>query len=84
MGSRLAECFYLSGIRLVETGAIESQAHDAPTDVERELEWAVLEADLTGHVSSQEIQRFKTLDEQAWARGERLLHVPTYFAWGQV
>ena len=84
MGSRLAESFYQAGIRLVETGAIESQAHDAPTDVERELEWAVLEADLTGHVSSQEIQRFKTLDEQAWARGERLLHVPTYFAWGQV
>jgi hypothetical protein len=25
----------------------------------------------------------KALDQQARARGERKLHVPTYFAWGR-
>jgi SAM-dependent methyltransferase len=55
-----------------------------PASGERGLEWAVLEADLAGIVPVQEIQRMKLLDEQAWERGERVLSVPTYFAWGQV
>ena len=44
----------------------------------------VLEADLAGMVPVEEIRRLKRLDEDAWSRGERLLHVPTYFAWGRV
>ena len=84
LGGRLAALFDQTGIRLVETGAIESQENDASTSVERELEWAVLENDLRGSVPLGEIQRLKKLDELAWARGERILHVPTYFAWGQV
>jgi len=84
LGGRLAESFYQAGIELIETGAIEGQGRDAPSAVERELEWAVLEADLAGHIPNQEIQRLKALDGQAWARGERILHVPTYFVWGRV
>ena len=84
LGGRLAELFYEAGIKLVETGAIESQRNDAQTSAEQEMEWAVLGADLAGFVSVDEIQRLKKLDEQAWARGERKLHVPTYFAWGRV
>ena len=49
-----------------------------------ELEWAVLEGDLADSVPMEEIQRLKELDKGAWARGERTLHVPTYFAWGRV
>ena len=55
-----------------------------PTPAERNLEWAVLETDLAGWVPAQEVSRMKLLDEQAWERGERVLHVPTYFAWGKV
>jgi SAM-dependent methyltransferase len=55
-----------------------------PTSAERNLEWAVLETDLAGSIPAQEIRRMKLLDEQAWERGERVLHVPTYFAWGKV
>jgi ubiquinone/menaquinone biosynthesis C-methylase UbiE len=84
LGGRLAEIFYQAGIELIETGAIESQRGAAPTYVEWELEWAVLENDLAGSVSAEEIQRLKALDKQAWAHGERVLHVPTYFAWGRV
>ncbi|HEY5270869.1 MAG TPA: methyltransferase domain-containing protein [Anaerolineales bacterium] len=55
-----------------------------PASAERDLEWAVLEDDLAGWVPAQEVRRMKLLDEQAWERGERVLHVPTYFAWGEV
>lgn len=55
-----------------------------PTPAERNLEWEVLEADLAGWVPVEEIRMMKFVDEQAWERGERVLHVPTYFAWGIV
>jgi len=57
---------------------------DLPGSVERDLEWAVLEQDLAGWVPAQKVRRMKLLDKQAWERGERVLHVPTYFAWGGV
>jgi SAM-dependent methyltransferase len=81
-GSRLAETFFQAGIKLNETGTIQGMRND-PTAEEREREWAVLESDLAGLVPESEIQKMKHLDQQAWARGERVLHVPTYFAWGQ-
>ncbi len=51
-----------------------------PASAEWDLEWEVLESDLAGWVPAQEIHRMKLMDEQAWERGERVLHVPTYFA----
>ena len=83
-GGRLAETFYQAGIQLVETGAIESQGDDARTAAEWELEWEVLEADLAGSVPALDVRPLKEIDERARALGERILHVPTYFAWGRV
>lgn len=84
LGGRIAELFHQAGIELVETGAIEGRGSDALTSAERELEWAVLENDLADFVPKEKIKRLKKLDAQAWTRGERVLHVPTYFAWGRV
>lgn len=84
LGGGLAELFYQAGIELVETGAIESHEKEALTSTEWELEWAVLENDLTGLVPEDEIQPLKKLDREAWTRGERILHVPTYFVWGRI
>jgi len=82
-GGQLAETFHRAGINLVETGPIQGEAGiRAPR--EREQEWAVIEADLAGLVPAEEIQRLRIADEQAWARGQRILHVPTFFAWGKV
>ncbi len=82
-GSRLAETFFQAGIKILETGTIQGAGNEASVN-EREMEWAVLKADLAEFVPDEEIQKMKLLDEQAWERGERVLHVPTYFAWGQV
>lgn len=81
-GARLAGTFFQAGIPLVETGVIQS-AKEASTPGERELEWAALESDLAGSGPGVDLQKMKRLDEQAWARGERVLEVPTYFAWGR-
>jgi SAM-dependent methyltransferase len=90
LGSRLAHLFQQAGIRLIETGPLQTgSASGNPSGrqilspEEWELEWAVLQDDLAGQVPEQELKRMKRLDQQAWERGERVLHVPTYFAWGR-
>jgi SAM-dependent methyltransferase len=83
LGGQLGDLFSRAGIELVETGAMQRAEH-TPSPAERELEWAVFESDLAGFVPSEDLQRMKSLDEAAWARGERRLHVPTYFAWGKI
>jgi SAM-dependent methyltransferase len=82
LGARLADLFSRAGIRLVETGTIQSTDH-APSPEEWQLEWAVIESDLAGLIPRDYIQTMKRLDQEAWVRGERVLHVPTYFAWGR-
>lgn len=82
-GARLAESFFRAGIELLETGTIQSGEGEASPE-EWEMEWAVIEADLAGSVPGADIQRMKLLDQAARERGERVLHVPTHFAWGRV
>jgi SAM-dependent methyltransferase len=84
LGSRLAALFRQAGIRPIETGTLHASGERLPAPGQRDLEWELLEADLAGLVTAQEIRRMKLMDEQAWERGERVLHVPTYFAWGIV
>ncbi len=84
LGRRLAELFAQAGLRILETGTLRDQEARRPTQTERLLEWAVLEADLAGSIPEGEISRLKGIDEQAWSSGERRLYVPTYFAFGTV
>jgi ubiquinone/menaquinone biosynthesis C-methylase UbiE len=81
-GSSLAETFLRAGIRLVEAGPIQGGVvMKSPKDWEKE--WDVIESDLAGIVPGDEIQKMKKLDEAAFRSGERVLHVPTFFAWGK-
>jgi SAM-dependent methyltransferase len=84
LGSRLADLFRQAGIPPIETGSLSRQEGGLSTPEERDLEWAVLESDLAGWFPDQKIRRMKAMDEQAWRMGRRVLHVPTYFAWGRV
>ena len=83
LGALLAELFFEAGIRIVETGTIQSSGAQ-PSLEEWKIEWEVIEADLQGWVPDEELQHMKALDQAARENGERLMHVPTYFAWGRV
>lgn len=83
LGARLADLFFRAGIELLETGTIQGAETD-PSHTDWETEWAVIEADLAGLIPPDEVQKMKSLDQVARAGGERVLHVPTYFAWGRV
>jgi ubiquinone/menaquinone biosynthesis C-methylase UbiE len=82
-GVRLADTFSRAGIEIIETGTIEKSEKEASRE-ERENEWAVIESDLAASVPGEDIQKMKALDEEAWASGERVLFVPTYFVLGRV
>jgi ubiquinone/menaquinone biosynthesis C-methylase UbiE len=83
LGSQLADLFFRAGIKINETGTIQNAGQN-PSPEEWENEWDMIESDLAGLVPNEEIQRMKKLDQQARTSGERVLYVPTYFAWGQV
>ncbi|HMB24600.1 MAG: class I SAM-dependent methyltransferase [Chloroflexota bacterium] len=82
LGARLADLFFQAGIQIVETGIIQEAGID-PSPEEWEVEWAVIEADLAGRIPDGDLRKMKQLDRQARMRGERVLHVPTCFAWGR-
>lgn len=81
-GARLAETFFQAGIKIVETGPIQSQAV-MRTSEDWENEWMVIQSDLEGIAPDGEIQKMKDIDEAARRRSERTLQIPTFFAWGK-
>ncbi len=81
LGGALAEIFYQAGIKIIETGQIQNP--DLAHSIEDwESEWETIQFDLQGIASDEEIQKMKMLDEQARKNGKRILHIPTFFAWG--
>ena len=84
LGARLADLFFRAGIKIIETGAIQSRENAALSLEEWQNEWDVIESDLAESVPEKEIARLKKLDEEARIHRTRVLNVPTYFVWGQV
>ena len=82
--SRLAALFDRAGIRIRETGVVNPWKRAAYTTADLEAEWMILRQDLGDSVSPADLERLRRLDALAHERGERVLYVPTYFAWGQV
>jgi ubiquinone/menaquinone biosynthesis C-methylase UbiE len=89
LGRKLAGIFTRAGLRNVQTGVLAGEWKNAPggslTDnAQSNLEWDVMAADLAGKVAADDIQRLRRVDELARQRGERVLFVPTFYAWGVV
>ena len=85
IGRKLAGIFNQAGLEVIQTGVLGGQWSGVPDWDQWELEWEVLESDL-GQVPSisNRFNNLKDLDKNATTRGERILFVPTFYAWGQV
>lgn len=84
MGRRLAGLLAAAGLGQIESGVLGGQWTGAPSPEEWELEWQVLRSDLSGSFPEDEIKRLQELDRKAWQHRERVLFVPTFYAWGRV
>jgi ubiquinone/menaquinone biosynthesis C-methylase UbiE len=81
-GRALAALFQRAGLRQVETGLLGGQWRGTPSAQEQESEWATLESDLAGMLPVEKLEELRRIDAQAWAGGERVLFVPTFYASG--
>src|SRR5512140_2309023 len=68
-GAELAGLFRQAGIRVVESGTLRSQPSLGEAIEDWASEWQVLEDDLAGAVSPQDLARVKEADRQALALG---------------
>ncbi len=84
MGRQLGALLREAGLQSVETGLLGGQWGPPPSAEARASEWAILQSDLQGTVSPEALQRLRAQDEAAWQRGDRVLFVPTFYAWGRV
>lgn len=82
IGRQLAAEFAEAGIHLVETGIHAGGWEILPEGADPE--WQVYQADLAGQVSQALLSEMRLRDEAARRRAERVLFVPTFYAWGAV
>ena len=83
IGRRLSACFHQAGLVQVETGLLSGRWSGNHPLGEWESEWEIIAADLAGDVDSFTLERLRATDHRAWESGERVLFVPTFYAWGQ-
>lgn len=82
-GRKLAGWFSAAGLSNIEYGVLGGQWTTEHHPDEWLLEWSVLEADLAGSLTHDELTALKEQDLAARLSGERLLFVPTCYAYGQ-
>ena len=83
-GRKLKALFQQAGLHNIQAGVLGGQWSAAPDAGFQESEWKTLESDLRESVSPEVLAALKSRDSAAWQNGERILYVPTFYAWGQV
>jgi SAM-dependent methyltransferase len=83
MGRRLSALFTSLELEDVEVGVLGAQWRGPLSPAEQESEWAVIRSDLGDNLSASQLKRLRQLDERTWQSGERVLYVPTFYAWGR-
>lgn len=81
-GRKLAGWLRGAGLRDVTVGVLGGEWSAPDMDAWSD-EWAVLEDDLRGALSAQQLAALREQDRAAWQRGKRVLFVPTFFGWGR-
>jgi SAM-dependent methyltransferase len=81
-GRWLATLFKAAGLQNVRCAVLGGQWGEPVSAEEVEAEWRVLAADLGESISPSELETYRRLDMDAWQSGERVLYIPTFYAWG--
>lgn len=88
MGRELKAIFNQAGLNDIEVGVIGAQWKITNTGDELQSEWEIIQSDLEFLNNTCEVlkysQEIRELDLAAWASGERIIYVPTFYAWGKV
>jgi len=83
VGRRLTEIFSDAGISIQECGILGGRWR-ASNPFDADLEWKILEMDVEQLIPKSELSQLRKIDKKAWKSGQRILFVPTFYAWGKV
>lgn len=88
-GRKLKGLFHQSGFTAVQVGVIGAQWKKDPSQEELQSEWSIIQHDITWLVDEpaevlNALQVLRQLELNAWSTGERVLYVPTFYAFGRV
>jgi len=84
MGRKLARLFTQAGLENVQSGILGGHWGEPPSAEAWDSEWNTLEQDLEQIIPKEELHALRQLDAAAWQKGERILFIPTFYAWGFV
>jgi SAM-dependent methyltransferase len=88
MGRELKTIFHQAGLNDIEVGVIGAQWKSTTPESELYSEWEIIQSDLEFLNNSSEVIKssgeIRKIDFAAWASGERIIYVPTFYAWGKV
>ncbi len=84
VGRKLLGLFTECGLENIHAGIINAEWCQELNQPDFDLEWAVLRKDLKWKFSSEELDRFYSIDFEAAQKGQRVLFVPIFYAFGQV
>ena len=88
IGRELKSILNQSGLMDIEVGVVGAQWTGVPTQEEIISEWEIILSDLGYLENTSEVMRtsedIRKIDDDAWASGDRVLYVPTFYAWGKV
>ena len=83
IGRKLGYIFNEIQLTKIHVGLLGGEWYKPPSLEDINLEWSVISNDLRNQVSEKEVQELKLIDIESWNNGERILYVPTFYAWGQ-
>jgi SAM-dependent methyltransferase len=87
MGRKLAGLLNGAYLKAIEVGVLGGQWEGPPDWDAWELEWQVFQSDMmvaVDHFSSGTLKDLKIFEKDMYLNGERILFVPTFYAWGIV
>lgn len=84
IGRSLRGLFHQTGLQNIQAGIISGHWQTEFDAADWQQEWKVLQTDLQDEVTDQELHKLQENDRKAWEKGQRILFIPTFYAWGQV
>jgi SAM-dependent methyltransferase len=84
LGRKLRSLFEWSGLGGVVVGVLGGEWKEFFLPDSFEDEWNTMERDLAGEIDPEELAKYREIDKEASLRGERILYVPTFYAFGRV
>jgi SAM-dependent methyltransferase len=83
-GRSLRGLFHQAGLINVQAGLISGHWQTGLDQTGWQQEWQIIQADLLDQIPTAELETLRQKDHDAWLTGERILYIPTFYAWGQV